>query len=107
MAIMPVINSQMISNTRQYDYLTCYLFQDAFVGHIVENDVTIHGLTVRMDQLMEQNKNFQVIYDAKVTCSRHTNMSYKQLQIKKNMFGKGIRPQNLTLFSKMKSVYEN
>ncbi len=33
-----------------------FTFQDAFVGHIVENDVTIHGLTVRMDQLMEQNK---------------------------------------------------
>lgn len=40
--------------------------QDDFVGHIVENDVTIHGLTVRMDQLMDQNKNFSVIYGAKV-----------------------------------------
>ena len=41
-------------------------FKDSFVGHIVENDVTVHGLTVRMEQLMDQNKNFQVIYGAKV-----------------------------------------
>lgn len=40
--------------------------QDEFVGHIVENDVTIHGLTVRMDQLENENKNFQVVYGAKV-----------------------------------------
>jgi hypothetical protein len=43
------------------------MLQDSFVGHIVENDVTVHGLTVRMEQLMDLNKNFQVIYGAKVS----------------------------------------
>ena len=36
------------------------------MGHIVENDIAIHGLTVRMDQLEEENKNFKVVYSAKV-----------------------------------------
>ena len=43
------------------------LLKDDFVGHIVENDVTIHGLTVRMEQLMDKNKDFTVVYGAKVT----------------------------------------
>ena len=50
----------------QYERTAISMFQDSFVGHIVENDVTVHGLTVRMEQLMDQNKNFQVIYGAKV-----------------------------------------